>query len=72
MKLYRLTWSDAWEGSCLAWVGSKAAAKKRRWEIAGELDRNVPTSIDIERVEVPTSKEDLLEWLNTNLTRNNG
>jgi hypothetical protein len=69
MKLYCTTWLDdaAPNGEMFAqkWEGTQAdTAKTRKWAKAEGM-RNVETK----EVDVPTSKADLLAWLNERRVR---
>ena len=59
MKLYRVSFTDV-----AKWVGSQDEATKQRMAFmeAHGLKRK---EIHIEQIDVPTSKTELIEWLNT-------
>jgi hypothetical protein len=72
MRFYRLNHGDANLGNAVTWFASERAAKQElaRLRETGELDTSYPSSIDL--VNIPTDKAGLLDWLNANLTTDNG
>ena len=71
MKVYQVHWS-APDGNCLHWAASKADAQKFAAETIGEGPSYSMADFTIKTVEIPTSKGELLFWLNENFNRDNG
>lgn len=64
MKLYKITANQV--GAPVAqFVGSQAEASKLRKELVSDLGFK-RADISTEEVDVPTSKKELIEWLNRN------
>lgn len=64
MKLYRVSFTDGDNNDVAKWAGSQDEATKQRMAFmnAHGIKRK---SISIESVDVPTTKAELIEWLNT-------
>lgn len=71
MKIWRLTIDDTHQGTCYWWAGSK---KKVEAQLREERKNEcVPMqSWRIDPLIIPNKKEELIRWLNTHFTRNNG
>jgi hypothetical protein len=69
MKLYRVTWNDAHEGTCYEWAKTAAAAEKIRKAV---FDSYGVTVVDVFPIDVPTHKDKLVKWLKMYLIRANG
>lgn len=67
MKLWRAWHHDPSEGRCYVWASSERAVKQLARNDWGPL-----TAVEIERVEIPTTKAELVDWLNKNFSRDNG
>lgn len=70
MKLYKTEWSNEDEETGETrehreWSGSEAQAKATRTRLMGELSMK-RADFHIEAVDVPTTKVELIEWLNKN------
>jgi hypothetical protein len=74
MKLYRVTCHHPDMGLMVAWAATKAAAIQAAHDLEQECEGTdgEAGSADWERVEVPTTKQALVGWLNTNLCLDNG
>lgn len=72
MKIIRVMFYDAHEGRVLSWFGNKKAANA--WFKEQQKDRGEPPlgPEGVDEIEIPTSKEGLLKWLNDNFNRDNG
>lgn len=73
MNLHRIQYGRLGHGAVVEWYGTKRDAAKtlaRRKREGLITDVSIPTFN--EAVEVPTTKEGLLAWLNRNLTSDNG
>lgn len=68
MKIYRAALSYE-DGVCLLWAPSKRAAQSGAAAMAIESEMTV---MSIKAVDVPTTKADLIAWLNANLGTDNG
>ena len=69
MKIYRVHWHDAHEGTCYEWFPTKSAAHERKRELDGEApewDHAVDT------IEIDTDRKGLAAWLNAHFQRDNG
>jgi|CXWK01.1.fsa_nt_gi ribosomal protein L20A (L18A) len=64
MKLYRVSFNDGDNKEVAKWVGSQDEATKQRMAFTSEhgVKRK---DISVENIDVPTSKAELIEWLNT-------
>ena len=64
MKLYRVSFTDGDNNDVAKWVGSQDEATKQRMAFMSEhgVKRK---DVSIENIEVPTTKAELIEWLNT-------
>ena len=74
MKLWRCTVYSVDDGTCLSWHASKREADIRL-RVEKQFDKKGTHKDDFDRVEpvdVPTKKAGLIEWLNSNLDRDNG
>lgn len=64
MKLYRVSSEVAIDNGkkALKWVGTQAdvVATKKEWMAAGMKRKEIST----EDIEIPTKKDELVEWLN--------
>ena len=65
MKLHRVSWDDKF-GNHDRWLPSKAAAVSFRHKT-----QDVPRTAMIAEVEVPTTKTELIEWLNNGFLATN-
>lgn len=79
LTIYRIHWQDPDDGRRLAWAGSKkeaqrilrdALAKVRAFHDDDEAENTGPNGV--EPVTVPTSRIDLIAWLNLHFTSDNG
>ena len=63
MKLYRVSFNDGDNKEVAKWAGSQDEATKQRMTFMSEhgIKRK---DIHIEPVDVPTTKAELIEWLN--------
>lgn len=71
MRLYKLVWEDR-NGGTTEWLGTKADMVARRAEVRKRATKRPYDQIDIvfsRQVEVPTSKPELLNWLNQRHTK---
>lgn len=66
MRLYKITARDGTVNNETHWVGSKAEGVAKRKQLAAEGWAR--KEIDEVEVEVPTNKEGLLTWLNSNVS----
>ena len=64
MKLYRVSFNDGDNKEVAKWAGSQDEATKQRMAFMSEhgVKRK---DISVENIDVPTSKAELIEWLNT-------
>lgn len=71
MKIYKLSWQNPEEGSCMRWASSQEAAVKERMKVCEEhgVKRG---DVSIDAVEIDTTKAGLIGWLNAQFTRDNG
>ena len=69
MKIHRVSYYIDHDGLTYEWAPTKAAAKAIE---NGLFTREDVGEVEIELVEIPTDKAGLIEWLNQNLTRDNG
>jgi hypothetical protein len=69
MKIYRLDWFDPMEGACIAWAATAAEAEKAKAAILVDYDTS---DVAIERIDFPGTVAELVDWLNVELTRDNG
>ena len=70
MKLYLIRYTDKYLGHLLAWTGTQADAKRKYKELREACGKwNVEEPLVME---VPTSKPELLMWLNTHYNTDNG
>lgn len=72
MKVYQVHWSAPDEGNCLHWAASKAEAVRVARDAIEEGPSYSMADFTIKAVDVPTSKRELLPWLNANFNRDNG
>lgn len=77
MKIYKTYWQDASEGFCQSWHPSMreadralVARRREHKDRTGSKDDPEPMGVDV--VNVPTDKQGLIGWLNTNFSRDNG
>lgn len=70
MRLYRLDYSDADNGTVVEWMGTQREFKARRRELEadGVTVYDVPSGL----TEIPLNKDGLVWWLNANFTSDNG
>jgi hypothetical protein len=68
MKLYRMSWQDRDEGSCLEWHSSKDSAVSARAKLRTTGVKNA----EIEVLELDATKSGILAFLNKWLKRDNG
>ena len=69
MHLYKVMWDCPHDGDRVVWCGTQEAAKQeikdqRDGPQYGELDADERPKFKTEAVDVPTSKPELIEWLN--------
>ena len=68
MKIHRVWWSHS-DGCSLAWFNNQYDARRFvRTEIEDEFRKDA----EIDVVDVPTTKKELVVWLNDNLSDANG
>lgn len=74
MKLYKVTWSDNDEGSCVRWAGSKAEGRKVLAEArrSARHNRTVMTRPLVEAVEFRPTKAGVLALLQSTPGYDNG
>lgn len=72
MKLYRVWFSAPNEGVVLAWFASKKEADNEIVNLKKQYNLDDETEPDIEAIDVPIKRKELLAWLNQNFNRNNG
>ena len=74
MRVWRVYWQDPDLGTLVRWRSSKAHGKARLKRALDELgDRADTGPSGVELVEIPTyTKVALINWLNTNMTSDNG
>jgi len=71
MKVYRVDFQDAGEGCLVSWHASRREAEK--YLHAQQRERGEAQGPETVRaVEIPTTRADLIGWLNRNLTTDNG
>ena len=70
MRVYCCTWVDADQGFSRVWCANKHKAERERREIARNRAEFIESinDIEIECVEFPSRKRDLIAWLNTHAT----
>ena len=68
MKLCKVVWYDDDLGWLAQWAGNKIIAKRVAKEIAGNYDKAI--TFKFEQVNVPTTKAELIRWLNANSGEN--
>lgn len=62
MKLYKIEYTNREGVNGVEWVGTQADAKRKHKELVAEHERwNVEPPVS---VEIPTSKPQLIAWLN--------
>ncbi|MDQ3565042.1 MAG: hypothetical protein M3436_13180 [Pseudomonadota bacterium] len=71
MKLYRLDFQEAAEGTMVSWHGSKRAAEKHARLLAREFEISDPV-YGVSFVEIRATRAGLIEWLNVHLDRDTG
>lgn len=69
MKVYMLQWMDKDDGNCHSWHRSKRSAEKEAKVVA-----KIPgvDNVDILPRTIKTTKQGLVNWLNSNYVRDNG
>lgn len=72
MRLHRVKFHDPDQGEALFWFGTKREAQQKLRQLQKDRTHEQQGAEEVEQVEVPTKKEELISWLNTNLDRNNG
>lgn len=72
MKVYRCICHDGEYGNIVTWHASKRKARweLRQWERHRGARATEPEGV--ERIDIPTDKRGLLEWLNKHFDRGNG
>jgi hypothetical protein len=77
VKLWRAQYQDPDEGAIVFWASSEREIRRNLAaelavlrERAGDDENGAP--VFVERVEVPTSRKELVGWLNMHLNRDNG
>lgn len=69
MKVWRASYRDEWEGTCVLWAGSQRELRALIREATGT---SRPGELLIHPVEIGTTRADLIRWLRGNVTRANG
>ena len=85
MIIYEVCWQDCDQGLCVKWASSKtgaakAKAKVRAWYKKQKAENkglregysNFDQFYDTVKHDIPSGKQGLIDWLNINLTNNNG
>lgn len=72
MKLYRCMKNDAGLGTMLSWHANKQEAEAELRRHQKERGDTASGPEAVEAVDVPTDKAGLLQWLNSNLSSDNG
>lgn len=74
MYIYKITWNDPSDGDCIAWAKNKAAATAAIVEVRDTYKGEWLSNADIacQRIDVPTTRAALTDWLNRNFQRDNG
>lgn len=73
MKFWRMDWFDPHMGHRIAWSTTKAGALKDKRELVKENGGAIWTlEAEIESVNVPTKRAELLDWLNFHCNSDNG
>lgn len=70
MKLYKITYWDVNEGTCIEWAGTIEAAKRRVKDLKADLTPEADP--EWKPHDVPTDKDGLLAWLGLYCNRENG
>jgi hypothetical protein len=68
VKIYRIDWNDEDHGSVVAWSTSRRDADATLRQM-GRLGQGTGK---IQLVEFPTTRAEVIDWLNTHLTTDNG
>lgn len=68
MKIYKRSWNDLDEGRCNSWHSTKLGAEN------SSIDTQSPDleTVKVELVDFPSSKKEIIKWLNCYLDRQNG
>jgi hypothetical protein len=72
MKIYKCVFCDAMNGSCVSWHPNKRGADAELTALRLGRGEGAAGPEGVSLVDVPTDKRGLIEWLNTNLTTDNG
>jgi len=82
MKIYKVSVHDPDEGACLSWHASLAEANKARrkakhtiymaTQICKDARRDAGEPSHITTMQIPMTKQGLLDWLNSHFTHDNG
>jgi hypothetical protein len=67
MKLWRAWYSCPHNGLLYVWATSERNVRQ-----LARNDWGILKAVEVERVEIPTTKAELAEWLNKNFSRDNG
>ena len=73
MKLYRCDFTGISLGVCVSWHTTKAKAEKKLREHRRDNRGDGPIGVEcVTAVNVPTTKAELVSWLNAHLNTDNG
>ena len=64
MRLWKTTWTDCDDGHRTEWARNQREANRVKARIRQDMPERLCSEILVESVEVPTSKADLVNWLN--------
>lgn len=67
MRIFKLEYYDPDEGKCCQWFASEKAASTPMDDL-----REKGSEMHLQAVNIPTTKAELVYWLNIYLTRDNG
>ena len=70
MNVFRIQWWDLADGNCYAWAATKGEVHQQKQRIRAHTGRK--PEFDVEVVEIPTTKAELVAWLNAHFTTDNG
>lgn len=72
MRIYKVVARDPDDGVCLSWHPSKDAAEKalREWRKERNQPSDGPESVDV--IDINPTRTGIIQWLNSNFTRDNG
>jgi hypothetical protein len=70
MEIYLVTYIEPFRGTiCRIWCADEAAAHARAAKLRAALQDRRSLELEIERIEFPTEKAEVIEWLNANCYR---